>query len=219
MARRNASIPKSLKLWSRFVQVRLDVFYKALEILYITEEMKDNEDKITKALYPKLEKASFEHEAKPETPTWDTKIGASTDVELELESIEKRPDFTCSLVDRTADNEEAHTLRLHIECKCLGKKRSSSWDLNMNYINNGINRFDSATHEYGKRAQDGIMVGYIINSTKFNIQNEINNKLPKNIERLNFKAEKKVEKIATKFIRENVKPADFTMHHIWADFT
>jgi hypothetical protein len=219
MARRYASIPKSLKLWSRFVQVRIDVFYKALDMLNITDEMKAHEDNITEALYPKLEIACFEHEAKPEIPSWDAKIGAITDDELSQESIGKRPDFTCYIVDQTAENVEAHTIRLHIECKCIGIKRSPSWDLNMNYISNGINRFDLPTHEYGKRAQDGIMIGYIINSTKFDIQNEINNKLPKNIEKLNFKTESKVEKISTLFIREKVKPTDFTIHHIWADFS
>jgi hypothetical protein len=49
----------------------------------------------------------------------------------------------------------------------------------MNYINKGIDRFDSLTHEYGKRANDGIMIGYIISSTKTTIQQEINTKDPR----------------------------------------
>jgi hypothetical protein len=89
----------------------------------------------------------------------------------------------------------------------------------MNYINNGINRFDSLSHEYGKRAHDGIMIGYIISSTKFEIQKEINDKLPENIEKLTFIKRNKVENIKTKFTRKNVKPSDFTMHHIWVDLT
>ena len=219
MPRKNSSIPQSTKIWYRFVQIRLDVLYKALNVLYLTEEMKGHEDIISRALYPKIVKTCFEHNDKPGPPTWDAKKGAVTDEEIDLESVIKRPDFTFTLVDQTAESIEMYTIYLHIECKCIGKTRSSSWNLSMNYIKNGINRFDSISHEYGKRAKDGIMIGYIISSTKSDIQNEINTKIPKNIEKLNFITENKVEKISTNYIRENVEPFDFTMHHIWADFT
>jgi len=89
----------------------------------------------------------------------------------------------------------------------------------MNYITEGINRFDYLSHKYGKNANDGIMIGYIISSTKFDIQKIINKNMPKNIEKLKFKTNNKVENITTKFKRENVEPFDFNMHHIWANFT
>jgi len=219
MPRKNSSIPKSTELWHQFVQVRLDIFLKALDILYIKDDMKENEDIISKALYPKIVKTCFEHKDKPEPPAWDAKKGAVVDEEIVLESVVKRPDFTFALVDQTAEKVEMYTIYLNIECKCIGNNRSSSWNLNMNYINNGINRFDCLTHEYGKRTKDGIMIGYIISSNKADIQKEINSELPKNIEKLNFVSKDKVEKISTKFIRENVEPFDFKMHHIWVDFT
>ena len=217
MARRNKSIPDP---WPRFVKIRLEIFCRALDLLTITDEMKKNEDEITKALYPKLGKACFEHIAKPEIPAWDRKIGAISEGELGFESIGKRPDFTCGFIDPTADAEEKHMVCLHIECKCIGFNRetSPSWDLNNNYIKNGINRFDSLSHEYGRNAKDGIMIGYIISSAKPDIQNIINDKLPEKIEKLNFVSRSKVEKVSTKIIREVVKPVNFTIHHIWADY-
>jgi hypothetical protein len=62
------------------------------------------------------------------------------------------------------------------------------------------------------------MVGYIISSTKFDIQKQINRNLQKNIEKLDFRKNDKVENIATKFKRKTVEPFDFTLHHIWAKY-
>ena len=48
------------------------------------------------------------------------------------------------------------------------------WILNENYVKNGIKRFDSKTHEYGKRVNSGIMICYIISMTPVKIENEVN---------------------------------------------
>jgi hypothetical protein len=218
--RKNKSLSEPLDDWVKFVNFRIEVFCEALDLLQVTEEMKENELYISDALYPKLKFICFSYKKKnPGLPKFDSKIGAATENELNDESINKKPDFTYSMVNSFAETIEDSEINLHIECKCIGYNRSPSWNLNMNYINNGISRFDYLSHEYGKGANDGIMIGYIISSTKYNIQEIINQNLPKNIEKLNFKTKNKVENIVTKFARENVEPFDFNMHHIWADFT
>ena len=220
MARKNKALPDPLKTWIDFVNLRIEVFCKALEYLVITDNMKRNEGRISAALYPKLIFVCYELKVDSGIPEWDKKRGAATDKELNLESINKRPDFTCTLFDNLAETIDKYKVDLHIECKCIGFNRNpkSRWNLNQNYINDGINRFDALSHEYGKGARDGIMIGYIISSTKPDIQKQINDNLPTKIEKLNFVTKNKVEKVSTRFVREVVEPTNFTMHHIWADY-
>jgi len=211
MARKEKSLPYAKEKWNTFIAIRIEVFCKTLNLLIVTPKMKENENNISKELYKKMKQVCFEHKNKPERPFWDAKT----------DDTEKRPDFTFRFKNSIAESADLSEIDLHIECKCVGFNRKSSprYNLNLNYISDGIDRFDTLTHKYGKNAFDGIMIGYIISSNKSDIQNEINSKLPENIEKLNFITEDKVEKITTKFIRENVEPFDFTMHHIWADFT
>jgi len=217
--RKDKSFSESFNDWVHFVNIRIEIFYMALNLLQVTEKTKENEIEISKALCPKLRTACFIHKENPELPKPNAEINAVTDDELLDESIGKKPDFSYSMVNPLADSEKDYEINLHIECKCIGYNRSPSWNLNMNYITDGINRFDYLSHKYGKGANDGIMIGYIISSTKYDIQEIINQKLPKNIEKLNFETRNKVENITTKFVRENVEPFDFKIHHIWADYT
>jgi len=217
--RKNKSFSEPFEDWVQFVNLRIEVFFKALDLLKVTDKMKENEINISEALYPKLRFICFHHEENPELPKPNAEIGAVTEDELTEESIKKKPDFSYSLVNPLAESEKDYEINLHIECKCIGYNRSPSWNLNMNYITDGINRFDYLSHKYGKGANDGIMIGYIISSSKYDIQKEINQHLPENIEKLDFMTMNKVEKIATKFKRENVEPSNFKLHHIWADFT
>jgi len=218
--RKNKSFSEPLEYWIQFVNLRVEVFCKALDLLKVTEKMKENEIDISEALYPVLKIVCFSYGKKnPGLPKFDSKIGAANEGELNDESINKKPDFTYSMVNTFAETVDDSEINLHIECKCIGYDRSPSWNLNKNYITNGIQRFDNPSHKYGKGANDGIMIGYIISSTKSDIQEKINQYLPENIEKLNFKTNNKVENIATKFKRINVKPIDFKMHHIWVDFT
>ena len=218
MPRKDKPFSEPYKDWIHFVEIRMEIFCKALDSLSITEKQKEDERNISNALYPALRIVSFKHEEKPEMPKFDAAIGAVSDDELMIQSINKRPDFSYSLVDPHAESVKDHEINLHIECKCIGNKRSPYWNLNMEYINSGIKRFDNSSHEYGKNSNDGIMIGYIISSTKEEIQETINKNLPDNIEKLNFITKDKVESITTRFEREIVEPYDFRLHHIWADY-
>ena len=221
MARKNKAFPWPENNWITFVNVRIEVFCKALEDLVVTEKMKEKEDDISNVLDPILTNVCFMQKIETGTPEREKPKSAITKDDLLLESINKRPDFTCTLHDTYAESVELYKLDLHIECKCIGfnRKSSPSWDLNNNYVKNGINRFDTLSHEYGKNVKDGIMIGYIISSNKLDIQKNINAKLSNKMEKLNFTSRNKVEKVTTKFIREVVEPTNFTMHHIWADYT
>jgi hypothetical protein len=214
MARRNKNFPSPIKTWVEFVDIHVNIFCSALRLLNveIIEHLKEND--ISAYLNVPLNNACCSSGLTILPPFWDSNISAIDNSEVKTNNTSKRPDFTCKMINNYCNSPEDYTISLHIECKLLGSTK-----LNRYYIDNGINRFDSLTHEYGKRANDGIMIGYIISSTKLNIQQEINNNLPANIERLNFNKKSEIEKVTTRFKRNNVSPIDFTLHHIWADFT
>ena len=216
MARKYKPFPQAPKIWADFVQIRLEIFYKALEALNISSSF-ENEFQISAALCPEIRKQCFKHKDKPACPSWERPKMPMTNEEVLQAREAKRPDFTSNLVDVNAESYVLHEIYLHIECKCIGIIKPS-WNLNVNYVRNGVARFDALSHKYGEQAFDGIMIGYIISSTKEEIQKSINKELPKNIEKLNFTTENKVEQMTTKFIRENVQPYSFNLHHIWADF-
>jgi hypothetical protein len=214
MSRKNAPLPDSNEAWPKFVKLRIEIFSKALDALNITEEIINKENEISKMLNPELITVCRKMKLEIGIPVWDPKNRPLNDNDIKSPSANTRPDFTCSHYDTNAERNELYEINLHIECKRIGKNKS----LSLKYISNGINRFDSLSHEYGKYANDGIMIGYIISSTKNEIQEIINNNLLSNIEKLNFRTKNKVENISTKFERENVEPHNFRLHHIWADY-
>ncbi len=87
---------------------------------------------------------------------------------LLVSAISMRFIYICMLA------EDACERRFVLECKRLGKPTSSSWILNENYVQNGIHRFVTSPHEYGKGDDTGGMVGYIQSMELNEILEEVN---------------------------------------------
>lgn len=216
MARKTRTIGGFGQLWQRHENLYRTIFCNALAQLMITDEQRKDEDAISEALCPILRQACFNHKDKPMPPEWEGPIAPVSNEELKGGKIRKRPDFTCRLVNTFADSFEMHEISLHVECKRLGKK-TGSWNLNKNYIENGVIRFDSETHEYGKRAPCGLMIGYIVSAEKNDVLNEVNSHLPTAISALQFLFTKTVEYCDSLFKRRHVAPKHFKLIHIWVD--
>jgi hypothetical protein len=216
MARKRNGILNSAKLWQKYVNNYLDVFIKALNVLIITDDQRKEENMISQLLHPILRSICQKYHNGLPTPVWEVPHQSMTDEELILAKAPSRPDFTCVMVDTSADSPEMYEIYLHIECKRLGQS-GTSWNLNKQYCINGIKRFDSMDNQYGKNATSGIMIGYIVNSTKSEILADVNRNLPPNIEELIFSTNDTVETVRTKYHRRNVVPLEFTLYHIWAD--
>lgn len=187
MARKARKIAGFGQLWQRHENLYQALFCDALAQLTITEEQRKDEDAISEALCPILRQVCFNHKDKPMPPEWEGPIAPVNKEELKGGKIRKRPDFTCRLVNTFADSSEMHEISLHVECKRLGEK-IGSWNLNKNYIENGVKRFDSEAHGYGKRAPCGLMIGYIVSAERNDVLNEINSQLPITISALQFLA-------------------------------
>jgi hypothetical protein len=155
MARRNTSLGDFSQLWKRHENLYFGIFTDALRRLEINDNQRRDEDAISEALCPILRQICFEHPNKPALPQWEGPIQPASNNELKGGKIRKRPDFTCSVVNPFAQTPDMYEIPMHIECKRLGAT-VNSWNLNQNYVQNGVVRFDCLIHGYGKRAPSGM---------------------------------------------------------------
>lgn len=216
MGRKTGAIKTFSSLWQNHEKLYFSIFYNALTQLKISDEQRNDEDAISEELCPILRRICFEHIMDVRTPEWERPIQPVKKEELKGGKTRKRPDFSCTLLNSMALSKEMYEIPLHIECKRLGKK-VGSWNLIKNYVNNGIERFDITSHEYGKLAPSGMMIGYIINMEPLVIIDEVNKCLPVLFTRLDKTFSNKVSYYNQKLLRKNVKPKRFKLIHLWAD--
>jgi len=218
MARKSGTIKTFIDLWIAHEKLYFSIFSEALQQLKINEDQRKDEDAISEALCPILRGVCYKHkDYEVRTPIWEQPNQPVNTNELKGGKIRKRPDFTCSFLNSLADSPETYEIPFHIECKRLGKKEGS-WDLNQNYVANGIKRFDSSDHEYGKRAPSGMMIGYIVDMEESAILKDVNKYLPKTMPELNFKFVNKIASCTQCFNRNHIRPIEFKLLHLWADF-
>lgn len=217
-------LPSISDLWNRHETLYVDVFSIALALLSKKTCPLDDEDKISEQLCPILNAVCFKEGPKRNceirTPDWEKPIQPVADNELKG-GKGKRPDFTCKCYNPFALCTEEHEIALHIECKRLGNSISMNWILNKNYTTRGIKRFDCPTHEYGKRASSGMMIGYIISMEPKQIVFEVNDFQQKhfpNNPALSFEFNNPpVFRERQNLKRKNVTPEVFQLIHLWVD--
>lgn len=223
MARR--TLPEFAFLWQQHELLYLTIFSTALNTLADESHLSGDEDAVSEKLCPILRSICFNiaHSQNREirTPLWEPPIPPVSEEELKGGKIRKRPDFTCNCYNSFAKYAEEYEIPLHIECKFLGQPTSPSWILNKNYVSNGIKRFDSLEHEYGKRASSGLMVGYIIDMTPETILDEVNNYQAEECSQnraITFAFTKEHVNTTHQILsRTTVKPENFKLTHMWAD--
>jgi len=212
-------------LWQRHERLYLEVFSSALKELATKKISMEHEDTISEALCVTLRHVCFEfshnRDIEVKTPDWEGPIQPVEEEELKGGKIRKRPDFTCKRFNRFASTAEEHEISMHVECKRLGRPTSATWILNENYVKNGIERFDSTTHGYGKRATSGLMIGYIIDMTPEAILSEVNEYQKKHLPdnpaiEFEFGVGNLFESRQS-LARKYVLPEQFLLIHLWAD--
>lgn len=218
--------PLFTTLWQRHEELYCGIFLAALQELS-NKKLTGNENNISLALYPILNEVCFQlgksKNIEVPAPNPERPISPVIENELDDESIGKRPDFTCNRLNPFAESPEEHEIPLHVECKLLGqpKPSSPSWKFNEKYVTNGIKRFDSKFHEYGKRASSGLMIGYIISMEPKAILDEVNHcqkkELPDNpCIKFTFENGRTFQSYQG-LKRKTVEPSAFTLIHIWVD--
>jgi len=220
MARR--SLPAFAKLWQRHDRIYCEVFFVSLQKL-ANEPVSGDENTISKGLCLILSRVCFtlsqSRKREIRTPTWEGPIQPVSEDELEAEP--KRPDFACKLTNQYATSSEEYEISLHVECKRLGFPTSSSWKLNKNYVTRGMKRFDCDSHEYGKRASSGMMIGYIIDMEPEEILEEVNRYKQKHLSYFPDISmavdEASVSRNRQNLERKHVAPKEFDLIHLWVD--
>ena len=223
MARRPLS--PFITLWNRHILLYSEVFSRALRELSESASVSGDEDAISEILCSILNRVCFKlgksRNQELQTPYWEAPIQPVAGDELKGGKIKKRPDFTCKFINPWAVSPEKYEISLHIECKLLGNPTSATWILNTNYVKNGIKRFDSKIHEYGKRADSGMMIGYIIGMTPEEIESEVNDYQKKHAPEYTdikfFFDTTTLFKTRQDIKRKNVLPARFELIHLWVD--
>ena len=223
MARRQLSPFETL--WKRHILLYSEVFFAALQKLAKMDSISGDEDAISEILSLILNRVCFNfnktRNQEVRTPYWEAPAQPVIEDELKGGKIRKRPDFTCKCINPRADSPEKHEISLHVECKRLGNPTSATWILNENYVKNGIKRFDSKIHGYSKRANSGMMIGYIISMTPEEIESEVNcyqkKHEPEYTEIKFFFDTTTLFKTSQDINRKNVMPARFELVHFWVD--
>lgn len=221
--------PSSKVMWAKHEQLVLEVFIYALEILREEANLPDDEDDISEVLALKTRQANFSLNQKnrglPFPPEWEKPIQPKSNADLGHSKKRKRPDFSCSFRNYSAQNHEEAWLDYHLECKRLGKPSSPGYYLNKNYVNEGIIRFVDPQYRYGEGTNSGAMIGYVQNMDTDDILKEINETIQGNtkykISLIMFSGNgldnEEVAKTSQKFSRKYVFPSFFHLCHIWVD--
>jgi len=216
MARKFGKIGSFDSLWQKHESLYTSIFVEALNTLQITDTQRNDEDAISEILCLEIKKVCFRRKC-VKIPQWEAPIEPSTQQDLKGGKIRMRPDFTCSIINSFAESYEMHNLSFHIECKRLGQ-RVGSWNLNKNYVTNGVCRFDTRTHEYGKRAASGMMIGYIVNMDHDAILLDVNSHLLRQgFSKLAFNIQRKISTCEQRMNRNQIAPAEFKLIHLWAN--
>jgi hypothetical protein len=224
MARRTLSPP--ITCWNTFKRLYLEVFSIALHELAEEDSIPGDEDTISELLSLIIRQVCFNLNRSRDNeeirvPICEAPIQTVNRGELRGGKRRKRPDFTCNYKNAHAVSPDELEIPLHVECKRLGSPTSASWNLNKNYVINGIKRFDCSTHQYGKRSPTGMMIGYIISMTPQEIETKVNGYQKKHLpscpditftfdETTPFKTHQPIQ-------RSSVEPARFELIHLWVD--
>jgi len=212
MARKKGAINSFPSLWAAHETLYFEVFSEALNLLEITAEQRNNEDDISEVLYLSLHEICFKHKDDIMTPCPELPKSPVEKNEIKGGKKRKRPDFTCNFVNPMAASSITYMIPFHIECKRLG-----DGNLTKKYVTDGITRFDIKSHEYGKRAPSGMMIGYIISSTPASILIEVNKHLNNKFPELEFSFSRKVVSENQELVRTEVLPIEFKIIHLWVN--
>ena len=150
-----------LNTWEKYKRKIFEVMIEALAILQDETRSEEDEPVLNRRLYNCFVQANHRLKLNHHLPTPEGKNPPDPDDEERATRENKIPDFYWHFVDHTMLDSRRCARRFVLECKRLGKPPSSGWILNENYVQNGICRFITEEHGYGKGDESGAMIGYV----------------------------------------------------------
>jgi hypothetical protein len=172
--------------WGKQKELAIEVLLLALAKLQTESNLPQDEKLLSRKLYIYYQQANHEIWVSSKgkkgfeyLPVQESNNPPSIDDEERAKREDKIPDlFLCTFQDHVEIIRTGKILSgqkyLVAECKCLGKTRKSGWNLNRNYIENGVLRFILEEYGYAQDQDLGIMVGYVQNMDFSDILQEVN---------------------------------------------
>lgn len=191
-------------------------------IISSSHDKRPIEDKVNRELYFCLREANEELLKKGKGVKglllYETRNQPDFQDEIPGESEYKRCDFLWGFFDDLAVfREEVGERFFYIECKRLGAKIHSG-ALNEKYVQNGMQRFITTEHKYGKNESSGAMIGYVENMEFDNILNEINTAITAALEAISpllKPSEGWQEQATSRIDHEFERPFPISPFHLW----
>jgi hypothetical protein len=216
--------PKLTKLdiWKKHEESVLEILVRALLRLRNHPNLEEQEDLISRSLYYYIQEAQAELEDSGVVLNFNFVYHAhnqplSSDT-TPTNRENKIPDFICGMRNHLELNPFMRSRNFVIECKRLGNPTPSV--TNKKYVSEGILRFCTEEHGYGKGEKTSAMLGYVQRMGFEEILREVNNYvtietlLPINL--IGTWQEKGVSQL-TQVIERVINPSTFTLLHIWVD--
>jgi hypothetical protein len=198
----------------------LSIIERALILLRQDEHLPSSEDELNYRFYFCLLEATRELIPESElSPISECNNQPDPD-SVRTARMAKRPDFQWVVIDRYESEAHQSSKQFVVECKRLGAASSSGWVFNINYVNNGIERFRDLAWGYGKRFRSGAMVGYWQSMEPHEVLAEIHAEsqtkpLP-DLVIIGAWKPNDVSRLEHTFERPfNISP--FHLHHLWVD--
>lgn len=155
----------SVRRWQARRDHYLAVFERALDLLRECSDLPEDEPNLTRELWFKLTTATRELDPRGRFGHPLSQMDNLPDPDsANIQPYEvKRPDFQWIHDDSSEVDDRKAMKSFAIECKRLGEKTRSGWDLNFQYVAGGIRRFHSPDWKYGHNMAEGAMIGFVQN--------------------------------------------------------
>jgi len=219
-------IPSPQKLWVNFEQRVLGVVTYALELLRVQTALPLKEPDLNFRMNSLLRDAdrtlSRQNQGLDKAPIWEGQSQPVAGDTVRTPRVKKKPDFQYELVDTLEPDPDKAYKYYTIECKRLGKPPKKDRPLNRQYVSDGILRYVTEEHAYGKGSPSGAMIGYLQNMPPPKILAEVNAFAgQKGLPPLNPSGGRlimgRISRLNQRLDRPEVPPTPFALRHLWVD--
>lgn len=211
--------------WANYKADILKILIEGLSLLRANEHLVIGEVNLNRELFFCFKRAAHKLKLNYLLPVPEANNPPYEDDEQRTVRENKRPDFLWQFYDDSVDDPKYGDRHFILECKCLGKPRSSSptWILNQNYIQHGIARFLTTEYEYAKGDESGAMVGFVESMEFEEILCEVNSyitackvSIPMLTSPIDDWQQNSISHLEHSLIR-TFPHSPFLLHHFWLD--
>ncbi|MFH1748242.1 MAG: hypothetical protein ABIG44_14500 [Planctomycetota bacterium] len=215
----------ALRTWHEHEKRVLEVVCLALADLQAAKQLPTDEPALNLALHHCLRRANVRLRRQDRDVqslfVWEAQNQPLIDDETRAARKDKRPDFQNGFVNLQESDDDRASMFYTIECKRLGS-RVGQWVLNVNYVKEGVLRFVTEEHGYGKATPSGAMIGYVQSMELDDILGEVNVageklSLPPIVLTCGGWRQNDVSRLGHMLPRPASLQSPFNLRHLWVD--